>query len=405
MEAGKRVQTVQDWVSISEKWQKLLGASVAPYVCQFFLDIYHACQSHAIANDRPSTTYACVDHFLRAVNSIDWNDFTDYIDKIIDAVPELSTAFKTYFVAEAWVLTSVRLQTTQGTWNPSFRVTLPTKRKIITEILDQASTAFLSRPNLITKPKKVICNEVEQTVGSALLHLVRHSDFMESFIRAMKAESNFAPMGNEPLLGDAGASKPMIEHFRHDNKSQQQHQHHHHGTEGKEEEASDEIVALADSDTDTEGEDHGGDGSKGRPSRDEDEDRAVEKLIGSAEDQVVGFFEARELNEPNGNVSEISGELVENPITGDIEERIEDAQLAQIHQQANNGSDVIDSNPLHASFPNGVESIHDMTPVGAAEEGSYHEEDSLPTGQEAEKGQETDGAHPRFTSVIDDIPF
>jgi len=371
MEGGKRVQTVQDWVAISEKWQKLLASSVAPHVCKFFLDIYHACQSHAVANARPATVPVCVDHFLRAVNAIDWNDFTEHVDKIIEAVPELSTAFKTYFVAEAWVLTSVRLQTAQGVWNPSFQVTLPTKRKILIEIMDNASTAFLARPNLITKPEKVICHEVEETVGPALLRLVRRSDFMESFIRAMKAEHNFAPLPTEPLLGrpHVSAQPPRRKH------------------EGDQEDEDVEVVAFVDSDTDTEGGDQ-----SGRPDE-------IERALKSADDKVVGYFDVKEFDEPHGSVSHLSGELVENPITGDIEERIEEAQLAAVNQDVaaagRGGPFAITSNPPSGSFPEELGSIHEAPAPAMQVEGSFHEDESAPAAVQKDD----------YQSVIDTIPF
>jgi len=93
-----------------------------------FLEIYKVCLRHeADPTKEKASCYKCVDHFVHAVNSIDWEDFTDRLDKIINQLPKLSTSFKTYFAAEAWILTSVQLQKSQGTWNPSFQISLPSK--------------------------------------------------------------------------------------------------------------------------------------------------------------------------------------------------------------------------------------------------------------------------------------
>lgn len=54
------------------------------------------------------------------------------------------------------VLTSVRLQQGAGSVSPALMATLPTKRKIVGELIDEAGTVFLSDPALIAKPRRAI---------------------------------------------------------------------------------------------------------------------------------------------------------------------------------------------------------------------------------------------------------
>jgi hypothetical protein len=190
---AKRVQTVQDWTVMGQKWQNLISESVAPHLSDFFLSIYHACTDHAdqhnLLDYYSPDQYTCQDHFLKAVEHINWEDFMPQIDKIVARLPELSASFKTYFVTEAWVITSVRLQANIN----NFQVALPTKRKIIQTMLDEAATVFLSHPDLIKKPKRVIDEKLAKSVPKALIKLVKNSEFMEDFLKSMRAENNFAP--------------------------------------------------------------------------------------------------------------------------------------------------------------------------------------------------------------------
>lgn len=195
----QRIQTVQDFAITSQLWQDHLAIKIAPLLTDFFVAIYRSCLNYAEAVMAESGEVVDpIEHFARAVEALDMIEHTESLDRIIEQLPELSTAFKTFFVAQAWVLTSVRLQQNTGSVSPALMATLPTKRKIVGELIDEAGTVFLSDPELITKPRRAISKKLRKTVPVGLLRLIQGSDFMDTFLKAMKTENRFAPSAVQP---------------------------------------------------------------------------------------------------------------------------------------------------------------------------------------------------------------
>jgi hypothetical protein len=195
----QRIQTVQDFAITSQLWQDHLAVKIAPLLTDFFVAIYRSCLNYAEAVMAESGEVVDpIEHFARAVEALDMIEHTESLDRIIEQLPELSTAFKTFFVAQAWVLTSVRLQQNAGSVSPALMATLPTKRKIVSELIDEAGTVFLGDPELITKPRRAISKKLRKTVPVGLLRLIQGSDFMDTFLKAMKTENRFAPSAVQP---------------------------------------------------------------------------------------------------------------------------------------------------------------------------------------------------------------
>ncbi|QPB44397.1 hypothetical protein [Medusavirus stheno T3] len=191
------LQTVQDFKSSGNEWADQLSYAIAPLLCDFFVDLYAKCQTYA-KNYRLQYGAECDPeaHFERCLNAIDFDNFHNEIDRMIEKLPQLSTAFKTYFLAKAWVLTCVRLQS-MGADRPSLQATLPTKREIIKMLLDESITHLLADPSLIRSHKRVLCMKLREIIPIGLMRLVQESDFMDSFLKSMKMESNFAAVGSQ----------------------------------------------------------------------------------------------------------------------------------------------------------------------------------------------------------------
>ncbi|BBI30372.1 hypothetical protein QKT49_gp391 [Acanthamoeba castellanii medusavirus] len=191
------LQTVQDFKSSGNEWADQLSYAIAPLLCDFFVDLYAKCQTYA-KNYRLQYGAECDPeaHFERCLNAIDFDNFHNEIDRMIEKLPQLSTAFKTYFLAKAWVLTCVRLQS-MGADRPSLQATLPTKREIVKMLLDESITHLLADPSLIRSHKRVLCMKLREIIPIGLMRLVQESDFMDSFLKSMKMESNFAAVGSQ----------------------------------------------------------------------------------------------------------------------------------------------------------------------------------------------------------------
>jgi hypothetical protein len=198
--AQRRTQTIHDYAITGKEWEKYLAVKIAPFVCDFYALLYEGCLKYAEDYQKAhGQTVDPVEHFARALGELNLDSYTDQIDKIIEKLPELSTAFKMYFVAYAWVLTSVRLQQNAGGAAPALTATLPTKRQIIKQLMEEAMVQYVTDPALIVKSRRVAEKKVRKIVPVALLKLIQRSDFMETFLKSMKTERQFAPSASAPV--------------------------------------------------------------------------------------------------------------------------------------------------------------------------------------------------------------
>ncbi|ELR13537.1 uncharacterized protein ACA1_247650 [Acanthamoeba castellanii str. Neff] len=137
----QRIQTVQDFAITSQLRQDHLAVKIAPLLTDFFLSIYRSCLNYAEAVMAESGDVVDpIDHFARAG---------------------------------------------AGSVSPALMATLPTKRKIVGELIDEAGTVFLSDPALIAKPRRAIESAAIWRGGGGT------ADGANLFSPAMRSNANY----------------------------------------------------------------------------------------------------------------------------------------------------------------------------------------------------------------------